>query len=807
MEVARINMKNKNLIIFSKNKKTKTRRKEMDLCNPEEDLEFIKNYLLRPYYLAESANSPICKCCKKIDKTRFRDELIIFGGLQQNNHDLLTTNPPYFFNISIFIERKPFPQINGDHQTKICKHIYFRGSNWDAQQFKDMISWIFNEMKMRKKVKIISFFLSSQYLEMIVQSWLLKYSTEKEYLSSIKISSVKESELLKQELLIKYRAFRTQELDATGTNFLAFFLPMKKINGHWMIQEEGNGESKCFKVILKMNCPTQRKNRNVVIAIYYDLSLLHKDLIEISLTRHKEMQGSNNNTNNIQIATTSAQVYQRMVNVKIPGITLSYYDDISSAIIIINKKNSHQAASPDITNMNLNKNNTPQQVEKVIKNYEAAISFLRKMDYFSILEKTFNLRKNVSILIERAMKIHNYEDDDDINTTNNIKNQEMGFLLHIYIKDLPRRNPSESQEEEEEEEDNKIPPAFKISVFLQSTKKEGPQHQLLMTEWEFDCFSKKEDGLDLKKVMQDDHSLLFFSQLTWLYALITISLFVSSLQKKNNNHNNTIAHHHQLSLQISNNSDYFQKFLGIGQFDDIWYCRKRLYTYVANCVINEGISMRQRWQGDFLAIHSYFNLMLDYHGVWGSNNKFLLSFDSLISEQLLSSSVHFFIHEHSEQQEEEEEEEEEQGGEGGGGNEPNISVYYLWVHIKSFMAYQSAVFVEFLLLSENQHLQAINHQGQIWEVGVQKEEEEEYHALWNYEYVGYSDEDKCLMESNDESSNFNTTIEQSIVDQIHSDIKSFLKNFPRGHNIPCKLKFGNYCFNSNEENKYFLSLF
>ena len=39
------------------------------------------------------------------------------------------------------------------------------------------------------------------------------------------------------------------------------------------------------------------------------------------------------------------------------------------------------------------------------KNYDSAIIFLRKMEYFNILENTFELRKNLSILIENALKI------------------------------------------------------------------------------------------------------------------------------------------------------------------------------------------------------------------------------------------------------------------------------------------------------------------------------------------------------------------------------------------------------------------
>jgi hypothetical protein len=37
------------------------------------------------------------------------------------------------------------------------------------------------------------------------------------------------------------------------------------------------------------------------------------------------------------------------------------------------------------------------------KNYDGAIIFLRKMEYFNILENTFELRKNLSILIEKAL--------------------------------------------------------------------------------------------------------------------------------------------------------------------------------------------------------------------------------------------------------------------------------------------------------------------------------------------------------------------------------------------------------------------
>jgi hypothetical protein len=107
-------------------------------------------------------------------------------------------------------------------------------------------------------------------------------------------------------------------------------------------------------------------------------------------------------------------------------------------------------------------------------------------------------------LIEKALK-----------TTFTIKHEQRKHL-YISFHDL-ERSPSPEYKDF-------LPPIIQVIILIETTPSEIKGDDVFV-EWVIDVFKK----LDSAKLQNSFSDMLFFSQLAWLYLLITISVYLTTL--------------------------------------------------------------------------------------------------------------------------------------------------------------------------------------------------------------------------------------------------------------------------------------
>jgi hypothetical protein len=115
--------------------------------------------------------------------------------------------------------------------------------------------------------------------------------------------------------------------------------------------------------------------------------------------------------------------------------------------------------------------------------------------------------------------------------------------------------------------------------------------------------------------------LLFFSELAWLYLLITLSIYLTTLfsnsyaasdskegvgQQKSSTNKQYQSHRSSSSKilirSIKNESEFLLKNLYIPEDCNIIYNKGSLFRYTKTHVLEKGISSRDAWQTDFFFV-------------------------------------------------------------------------------------------------------------------------------------------------------------------------------------------------------------